>query len=1001
MRFDPVLRRRDFLRLAALAAASASSGCSLLVRAAGRGAPAGAGAMRRPPRLGTWEDLYRQRWSWDAVAKGSHGWLNCRSACNWDLYIKDGLVVREEQTANYEASEAGIPDFNPRGCQKGACYTEVMYGPSRLTVPLKRVGERGSGRWERVSWEQALDEIAAKLVSIAERHGTDAIVHDLGPHFDQGPTTAVRPRFFGFLGASMMDDWAEIGDLNVGATMTFGFPHIGGSADEWFLSDHLVVWMMNPAVTQIPDAHFLFEAKYAGAELVVVDPTYSATATHADLWLPLRPGTDAALALATARYIWDGGFADLDYVREQTDLTMLVRLDTGRFLRESDVAAEGHPERLYLWDTATGRAVIAPGCAGNAADGKIALGRLRPAIAGRFSMTLADGATVGVAPVGALLREHLEPWTLDEAARVTGLSRAQVERFADDFARARRPMVLSSWGSNRYLHSDQMNRAKILCLALKGAIGRRGGGYHNTGWVGIEGFDGVTAAAEHTGLRGRFAIFDLVDKGLLFDLILDQTMRRKSRAQVQWELGRNYEERNACMANSASMNLAYQGVRDDLDRELAGLYPRRLSEYDEESRAHGWMPRLPRHQQPRAWFTGGNNFLRRTNLPQRAIATMWPALELIVDVNPKLTFTGMHADYLLPAAGYYEKPGFKYPVAYVPYLHYCDEAVRPIADSKNEWEIFSLLAERVQAVARARNTPILDGCGKRPIDLKRIAEKLSFHGAFGPQDAMKVAQRILDTSTSTAGMSVAALKETGIAKYTGTGAVGGQPQLFNEDWKGQGVLRPATLFTEKKWRWPTLTGRQQFYIDHAWFLEAGEALPTHIESPKAGGDHPFQLVSCHARWSIHSVWRDDPMLLRLQRGEPQIYLNPGDAARLRVADGGWAELANDYGSVLMRAKHSTMVRPGIAYYFHAWEPHQFPAHKSYKEITPGLMNPMHFAGGEGQFVWRFGVWAPGTHVQDTRVSIRRGDLRAWLARMEKERVRLEKERARSTEEAAR
>ena len=90
---------------------------------------------------------YRERWTWDHVAKGSHGWLNCRSACNWDLYVKDGVVVREEQTGNYEASEPGLPDFNPRGCQKGACYTEVMYGPSRLTVPMKRAGSaaRGAG----------------------------------------------------------------------------------------------------------------------------------------------------------------------------------------------------------------------------------------------------------------------------------------------------------------------------------------------------------------------------------------------------------------------------------------------------------------------------------------------------------------------------------------------------------------------------------------------------------------------------------------------------------------------------------------------------------------------------------------------------------------------------------------------------------------------------------------------------------------------------------------
>ena len=315
------LNRRRFIKLSGLAAAASAAsttGCLPLFHLREEAPTPGIDGPldgRMPTQLGSWEDLYRQRWSWDRVAKGTHGWLNCRSACNFDLFVKDGIVVREEQTGNYVASEPGVPDFNPRGCQKGACYTEVMYGPSRLSVPLKRVGERGDGKWQQISWDEALREIAEKLVDIAEKDGTDSIIHDLGPHFDLGPTTAGRTRFFAMMGATLSDDWAEIGDLNHGATLTFGFPHIGGSSDEWFLSDYVVVWMMNPAVTQIPDAHFLFEAKYNGTELVVVDPQYSATAVHADQWVPIKPGTDAALALATARHIWESRQIDLDYVR--------------------------------------------------------------------------------------------------------------------------------------------------------------------------------------------------------------------------------------------------------------------------------------------------------------------------------------------------------------------------------------------------------------------------------------------------------------------------------------------------------------------------------------------------------------------------------------------------------------------------------------------------------------------------------------------------------------
>jgi len=207
--------RRQFLKLSGVAAAAAAAGAAGLplfhFRRSARAALPGASTSRTTAKLGSWEDLCRQRWTWDSVAKGSHGWANCRSACAWDLYVKDGIVVREEQNATYEASEAGVPDFNPRCCQKGACYTEVMYGPSRLTVPMKRVGERGSGRWQRISWEQAIEEIAEKMVDIVEKHGTDTIYQDLGPNFDQGASTVGRFKFQMKAGGLFADNWAEIG----------------------------------------------------------------------------------------------------------------------------------------------------------------------------------------------------------------------------------------------------------------------------------------------------------------------------------------------------------------------------------------------------------------------------------------------------------------------------------------------------------------------------------------------------------------------------------------------------------------------------------------------------------------------------------------------------------------------------------------------------------------------------------------------------------------------
>jgi nitrate reductase alpha subunit len=113
--------------------------------------------------------------------------------------------------------------------------------------------------------------------------------------------------------------------------------------------------------------------------------------------------------------------------------------------------------------------------------------------------------------------------------------------------------------------------------------------------------------------------------------------------------------------------------------------------------------------------------------------------------------------------------------------------------------------------------------------------------------------------------------------------------------------------------------------------------------------------------------------MRMQRGEPVMYLNPVEAKKLGISDHDYAELYNDYGTVTMRIKYSTMVRPGVAYYFHAWEPNQFPNHESYKWLIPGLVNPLHLSGDYYQLQHGINKYQPGTAVQDTRIGIRAMD----------------------------
>ncbi|MFB6354227.1 MAG: molybdopterin-dependent oxidoreductase, partial [Halobacteriales archaeon] len=166
--------RRDFLKGVGVAAALGLSGTGL---AQELGAMDGLEVVGDP--IGDypyrdWEDFYREEWDWDSIARSTHS-VNCTGSCSWDVYVKNGQVWREEQAGDYPRFDLDAPDPNPRGCQKGACYTDYVNADHRVTHPLKRVGERGEGQWKRISWDEALTEIAEHVIEEVTAGRYDAI----------------------------------------------------------------------------------------------------------------------------------------------------------------------------------------------------------------------------------------------------------------------------------------------------------------------------------------------------------------------------------------------------------------------------------------------------------------------------------------------------------------------------------------------------------------------------------------------------------------------------------------------------------------------------------------------------------------------------------------------------------------------------------------------------------------------------------------------------------
>jgi steroid C-25 hydroxylase alpha subunit len=908
------------------------------------------------PDYRRWEDLYRQKWTWDRIVKGTHIRTNCIAACSWNVFVKDGMVWREEQNTIYQPSNPNVPDMNPRGCQKGSCYSQLMYEPSRLKYPLRRAGERGSGRWQRQSWDDALTQVADTLLDVALRDGPDCVVYDHGTtNIDFGTGTGAEMRFFNLLGATTMDSWAGVGDLPMGVIQTWGHFNADGTSDDWFNADYLLIWIANPVYTRIPDVHFMWEARYRGATIVSIAPDYNASSIHADLWLNPRMGTDAALGLAMAQVIISENLFKADYVREQTDLPFLIRTDTGRYLRQSDVQPKGKDDVFYLWDETTQQLAEAPGSQGQGRRQQtLRLGAVKPALRGSFLVHLADGRAVQARPLLDVLADHLQAYTPERAAAVTGTHAAVIRRVARGLAQARTAMIFASWGACKHYHSDLAQRAMCLLMALSGNQGTRGGGIRPGAWYSVDAMNELTTEVE-VPFYARWASKLFPPTARDFEGFMEKITNERP------------------FTATLPFLYVHGGMKEVVDRPDFNdpALPRAVADYVREALAKGWLRVCPPAERPpKVYFYTGVNPLRRWPVPQVVRQHLWPKLELIVNVNFRMSSTGLESDVLLPAAGYYEKIGLKYPQSLVPYVIFGDQAAKPLEEAKAEFEIFGLLARALQERARARGVkPFKDHYGIER-DYANFYEKYSMGGALDERDEAGAMDRMIRNSSVTKGFTWNDARERGALPIQAYGHYGPHNAICSDFQSGDTVY-PQQWFVEKKQPWPTLTGRQQFLIDHPWYVEAGEALPVHKEPPAAGGAYPLRLSGGHTRWSIHAIWRDQRHLLRLQRGEPVMYMNDDDARRRGLTDHDMARVFNDTGAFAIRVKPSHQVQPGQVIIYHAWENHQFKDWMQSQVAVPSPWKPLHIAGGYGHLRYRMFYAAPSHGPRGTTVEVER------------------------------
>jgi anaerobic selenocysteine-containing dehydrogenase len=246
------------------------------------------------------------------------------------------------------------------------------------------------------------------------------------------------------------------------------------------------------------------------------------------------------------------------------------------------------------------------------------------------------------------------------------------------------------------------------------------------------------------------------------------------------------------------------------------------------------------------------------------------------------------------------------------------------------------------------------------LDLANFYDKYTVKGAYGEDDEAKLADTMFRIAAAIGYLPKGSNLET-VRKNRG---FPGRPDSVPPQ---PGANR---LATKEYVPHPTLTRRMQFYLDHDWFLEAGEGLPVHKPHPLLGGDHPFHQTGGHGRESIHGIWISNPLLLRLTRGVPSLFVNNEVGEELGIEDYEEVEVYNDAGSYRVRVKLSSLMRPNQVAIYHCWEPFQF-SKGHYQAVNVGSAKPLLLGGGYGHMQYLQHNYQPATARRGARVNIRK------------------------------
>ncbi len=351
--------------------------------------------------------------------------LDCGGRCLNKAHVLDGVVTRISTRTAAELN----PDMPVmKGCVRGRGYRKYLYHPDRLKYPMKRVGKRGEGKFERISWDEAIDIIARRTREIGDKYGPDSRFVTVGTAGTGGAFTYsdLAKRLLNCAGGYLpYYHSVSMGNTLAATTFTYGTGNSGSSMDTLLHSRLIILWGHNPTETIFGHTnHYLKQAKENGCKIIAVDPRYSDSAiAYADQWIPVLPNTDGALMDAMAYVIVSENLHDKNF------------LDTCCLGFDEEHMPEGVPgDESYL--------------------------------------SYLTGKKDGVVK------------TPEWAEGICKVPANVIRQFAREYAGTKPAVILSGWGPQRHSSGERTSRASAMLCCLTGNVGRLGGWAGGYGGVG-------------------------------------------------------------------------------------------------------------------------------------------------------------------------------------------------------------------------------------------------------------------------------------------------------------------------------------------------------------------------------------------------------------------------------------------------------------------------------------------------------------------------------------